>query len=65
LIESSGNDPLSHTTVQEFSQDFSHDSSQEKGMTFYYLYLVPFFISFSSFFQNRDLFGKFEESKEK
>ncbi|EFN66511.1 hypothetical protein EAG_11005 [Camponotus floridanus] len=28
--ESSGNGPLSHTTVQEFSQDFSHDSSQEK-----------------------------------
>lgn len=28
--ESSGNDPLSHTTVQEFSQDFSQDSSQEK-----------------------------------
>lgn len=39
LIESSGNDPLSHTTVQEFSQDFSQDSSPEKGMTFYYYVL--------------------------
>ncbi|KAL6430233.1 hypothetical protein ACFW04_007753 [Cataglyphis niger] len=28
--ESSGNDPVSHTTVQEFSQDFSQDSSPEK-----------------------------------
>ncbi|XP_029677158.1 uncharacterized protein LOC115243966 [Formica exsecta] len=28
--ESSGNNSLSHTTVQEFSQDFSQDSSPEK-----------------------------------